>query len=72
MADVERISQILVAAHTRDDAPPNDDNEFDFRVVKDGNEAKISINAIRKDGQFRNKLDAQVRVIGPDQACLGR
>ena len=44
-----------------------DDNEFDFRVIKDGNEAKISINAIRKDGQFRNKLDAQVRVIGPDQ-----
>jgi uncharacterized membrane protein/uncharacterized protein YegL len=45
-----------------------DDNEFDFRVIKDGHEAKISINAVRKDGQFRNKLDAQVRVIGPDQA----
>jgi uncharacterized membrane protein/uncharacterized protein YegL len=44
-----------------------DDNEFDFRVVKDGNAAKISINAIRKDGQFRNKLEAQVRVVGPDQ-----
>ena len=44
-----------------------DDNEFDFRVVKDGDAAKISINAIRKDGQFRNKLEAQVRVVGPDQ-----
>lgn len=45
-----------------------DDNEFDFRVVKEGAEAKISINAIRKDGQFRNKLETQIRVIGPDQA----
>ena len=45
-----------------------DDNEFDFRIVKDGDEAKISINAIRKDGQFRNKLQTLVRVLGPDQA----
>jgi hypothetical protein len=45
-----------------------DDNEFDFRVSKDGDEAKISINAIQKDGQFRNKLESQVRVVGPDQA----
>jgi len=45
-----------------------DDNEFDFRVVKNGDEAKVSINAIRKDGQFRNKLETHVRVVGPDQA----
>lgn len=45
-----------------------DNNEFEFRVVKDGNEAKISINAIGKDGQFLNKLNTQIRVIGPDQA----
>src|SRR6266571_2621016 len=45
-----------------------DNDEFDFRVVKDGDEAKISINAIRKDGQFRNKLQTLVRVLGPDQA----
>jgi Ca-activated chloride channel family protein len=45
-----------------------DDNEFDFHVVKDGDEARISINAIQKDGQFRNKLETHVRVIGPDQA----
>src|SRR5262245_46143254 len=44
------------------------DNEFDCRVVNDGEEAKLSINAIRKDGQFRNKLETQVRVIGPDQS----
>jgi Ca-activated chloride channel homolog len=46
----------------------SDNNDFDFRVVKDGNEAKITINAIRKDGQFRNKLEPQVRVLGPDEA----
>jgi Ca-activated chloride channel homolog len=45
-----------------------DDDEFDFRVVKDGNEARITINAVQKDGQFRNKLEPQVRVIGPDEA----
>jgi Ca-activated chloride channel homolog len=45
-----------------------EDNEFDFRVTKAGDEAKILINAIQKDGQFRNKLETQVRVIGPDQA----
>ena len=46
----------------------NDNNDFDFRVAKDGNEAKITINAIQKDGQFRNKLEPQVRVLGPDEA----
>src|SRR5262249_47315820 len=43
---------------------------FDFRVSKEGDEAKISINAIRKDGQFRNKLNNQVRVVGPDEAVF--
>jgi hypothetical protein len=36
-----------------------------------GDEANITINAIRKEGQFRNKIDGQARqakVIGPDQA----
>src|SRR5256885_6291 len=45
-----------------------ENNEFDFRVAKDGNEAKITINAIQKDGQFRNKLQPQVRVLGPDES----
>ena len=47
-----------------------ENNEFDFRVAKDGNEAKITINAIRKDGQFRNKLEPQVRVLGPDESVF--
>ena len=45
-----------------------DNDEFDFRVVKDGTEAKITINAIQKDGQFKNKLEPQVRVLGPDES----
>jgi hypothetical protein len=45
-----------------------EDNEFDFKVERDGDEAKITINAIQKDGQFRNKLQSQVRIIAPDQS----
>jgi uncharacterized membrane protein len=45
-----------------------DDNEFDFRVSRVNDEAKITINAIQKDGQFRNKLQSQVRIIAPDQS----
>ncbi len=46
----------------------HDNDDFNFRVVKDGNEAKITINAIQKDGQFRNKLEPQVRVLGPGES----
>ena len=46
----------------------HEDNEFDFRVAREGDEATISINAVEKDGRFRNKLDSLVRVIGPDQS----
>ena len=46
----------------------HDNDDFNFRVVKDGNEAKITITAIQKDGQFRNKLEPQVRVLGPDES----
>src|SRR5437773_8677764 len=45
-----------------------DNDEFKFRVVKDGTEAKITINAIQKDGQFKNKLEPQIRVLGPDES----
>jgi Ca-activated chloride channel homolog len=51
----------------RDTMRRRDNDEFDFRVDRDNDEAKITINAVEKDGQFRNKLQAQVRVIGPDQ-----
>jgi Ca-activated chloride channel homolog len=45
-----------------------EENEFDFRVTRQNNEAMITINAVEKDGRFRNKLESLVRVVAPDQA----
>jgi Ca-activated chloride channel homolog len=43
------------------------DEQFDFKVSRKGDFAIVSINAVEKNGQFRNDLQPQVRVIGPDQ-----
>jgi uncharacterized membrane protein len=43
------------------------DEQFDFRVVRNGDFVIASINAIEKNGRFRNDLRPQLRVIGPDQ-----
>jgi hypothetical protein len=43
------------------------DEYFDFKVSRKGDSAVVSINAIEKDGRFRNDLNSQVRVIGPDE-----
>jgi len=43
------------------------DEFFDFAVTRRNDAALISINAVDKDGRFRNELRPQVRVIGPDQ-----
>src|SRR5262245_44948913 len=43
------------------------DEQFDFKVSRKGDFALVSINAVEKNGQFRNDLKPQVRVIGPDQ-----
>src|SRR5215813_8449656 len=51
----------------RDTMRRRDDDKFDFRVSRENNEAHITINAVEKDGQFRNKLQTKVRVIAPDQ-----
>lgn len=45
-----------------------DDSELDVRVVRDQEVAKITIDAIQKDGRFRNKLESQLRVVAPDQS----
>ena len=45
-----------------------DDDQFDFRVARVNNEARMTVNAVEKDGQFRNKLQAMIRVIAPDQS----
>jgi hypothetical protein len=52
----------------RETMRPHDNSELDLRVARDGDRAKITIDAIQKDGKFRNKLDAQLRVVGPDQS----
>lgn len=43
------------------------DEYFDFKVARQGDSARLTINAIEKSGRFRNDLRPQVRVIGPDQ-----
>jgi uncharacterized membrane protein len=45
-----------------------DNSELDLRVVRDGDHAKITVNAIQKNGQFRNKLESRMRVVRPDQS----
>jgi hypothetical protein len=45
-----------------------DSSELDLRISRKANIAKIVINAIQKDGRFRNRLDARVRVVQPDQS----
>jgi hypothetical protein len=46
-----------------------EDDRFALRVERAENKAKITINAIEKDGRFRNNVQAQVKVVGPDQAA---
>jgi Ca-activated chloride channel family protein len=46
-----------------------EDEEFDMRVERDGESARISINAIDRNGQFRNGLDPQIRIVAPDQSA---
>ena len=42
------------------------DPDFDFRVARDGSDAKITLNAFATDGQFRDRLQAKVKVVDPD------
>ncbi len=45
-----------------------DNEDFDFRVIREDTKALVTITAVEKDGQFRNKLQPQVRVVAPDQS----
>lgn len=45
-----------------------DDGELDVRIVRDQDRAKITIAAIQKNGQFRNRLESQLRVVAPDHS----
>lgn len=44
-----------------------ENGEFDLRIEKDGDEARISITALEEDGGFRNELNSQIRVLDPQQ-----
>jgi len=43
------------------------DDYFNFKVTREGDSAVLSLNAVDKEGHFRNELQPQVRVVGPDQ-----
>jgi Ca-activated chloride channel family protein len=46
-----------------------DNDEFDLQVERQGDEARVTINAIQKDGKFRNALRPQLRVLSPSQTA---
>jgi hypothetical protein len=46
-----------------------DNDEFDLQVTRDGDEALITINAVEKDGRFRNLLHPKLRIVDPAQAA---
>jgi hypothetical protein len=45
----------------------HDDSQLNLRVVRDGDHARVTIDAIEKDGEFRNQINSQLRVLAPDQ-----
>jgi len=46
-----------------------DNDEFDLQVTRDDDEAVISINAVEKDGRFRNLLHPKLRIVDPAQSA---
>jgi GNAT superfamily N-acetyltransferase len=46
-----------------------DDSDFHFRVAREGDRAKVSIDAIGPDGRYRNGLRPVLKVVGPDQSA---
>jgi uncharacterized membrane protein/uncharacterized protein YegL len=46
-----------------------DSDEFDLQVDRAGDEAVIKINAIEKDGRFRNLLHPKMRILDPSQTA---
>ena len=46
-----------------------DNDEFDLQVERGGDHAVITINAVEKDGRFRNLLHPKLRIVDPSQAA---
>ncbi len=44
------------------------DSELDLHVVRDRDQARITLEAVQKDGQFRNNGEFQLSVVRPDQS----
>jgi uncharacterized membrane protein len=44
--------------------------DFDFRVNRSGDSAVVTINAVGKDGRFRNALDLKTRLVDPNRNTL--
>lgn len=42
--------------------------DIDLRVARDGDRAKVTIDAITRNGRLRNRLESRLRVVGPDQS----
>jgi uncharacterized membrane protein len=58
------------AQFVRETLRRSENDEFDFQVVRDGDDALISITAVDKEGRFRNGLAPQVSIEGPSEATL--
>ena len=52
----------------RETVRPRDNSELNLSVVRDGDHARITADAIQKDGKFRNNGEFQLSVVQPDQS----
>ena len=52
----------------RETVRPRDNSELNLSVVRDGDHARITADAIEKDGKFRNNGEFQLSVVQPDQS----
>ena len=52
----------------RETVRPRDNSELNLSVVRDGDHARITADAIQKDGKFLNNGEFQLSVVQPDQS----
>ncbi len=52
----------------RETMRPRDNSELNLSVVRDGDHARITADAIQKDGKFLNNGEFQLSVVQPDQS----
>ena len=64
MDRLERLSEVLGPGGSRNHATPGDE-DFAFRVTRQGADAVLSVDAVDAAGRFRNDLQPKIRVVGP-------